>query len=38
MPSIIESCERHPERRYGDFLPTGIKALMVSAVEAPEDI
>lgn len=38
MPRIIEGCKQHPERRYGDFLPTGIKALMVSAVEPPEEI
>ncbi|MEG5265118.1 energy transducer TonB [Pseudomonas sp. JDS28PS106] len=36
MPSIIAGCEQHPERRYGDFLPAGIKALMVSAAEPGE--
>ena len=38
IPDIVEGCEQHPERRYGDFLPGGIKALMVSVLESPEEI
>lgn len=38
MPGIVKGCERHPELRYGDFLPAWIRALSLSAVEPGEGI
>lgn len=36
IPAIVRACKRHPDRHYGDYLPTPIRTLLIGVAQSDD--